>query len=68
MLNTGSVDEATDFLLQHWPDETERKYKAARRTCLDALQRHHAACEAGMAAAKEADIYVGERTPTPASP
>jgi hypothetical protein len=38
MLNIGSVDEATEFLLQHWPNEKGRKYKAARQTCLDALQ------------------------------
>lgn len=71
MLNVGSVDEATEFLLQHWPNEKGRKYKAARQTCLDALQgrataRH--ARSAFIAAAKEADIYVRERTPAPTNP
>jgi hypothetical protein len=72
ILNVASVEEAMEFLLQHWPrDKKGRKYRAARQACLDALggretTRH--ARSAFIAAAKEADIYVRERTPTPANP
>ncbi|WP_436120190.1 DUF982 domain-containing protein [Phyllobacterium sp. LjRoot231] len=71
ILNVASVEEATEFLMQHWPEEKGRKYKAARQICVEALDgrvtpRH--ARSAFVAAAKEADIYVRERTPTPANP
>jgi hypothetical protein len=71
MLNIASVEEATEFLLQNWPDEKGRKYKAARQACLDALEGRDTARHARsgfIAAAKEAGIYVRERTPTPANP
>jgi hypothetical protein len=71
ILNVASVEEAAEFLLQHWPDEWGRKYQTARQTCLEALAGREAtrhARSAFIAAAKEADIYVKERTPTPANP
>ncbi|MEK1850384.1 MAG: DUF982 domain-containing protein [Phyllobacterium sp.] len=72
ILNVASVEEATEVLLQHWPAEGKgKKYKAARQACLDALEGRETARHARsafIAAAKEADIYVKERTPTPANP
>lgn len=65
--NVGSIEEAMEFLLQHWPDKRSRKFNTARQACLDALegkQTVEAARAAFIAAATEAGIYVKERTPS----
>jgi hypothetical protein len=63
--DVGSIDEAVEFLLQHWPDQRSRKFNTARQACLDALegkQTVEAARTAFIVAAKEAGIYVKEKT------
>jgi hypothetical protein len=72
VLNIASVEEATECLLHLWPPaEKGRKYRAARQVCLDALEGKETAKHARsafIAAAKEADIYIRERTPSLANP
>jgi hypothetical protein len=71
MQTIASVEEAAEFLTQHWPEEKGRKFRSARQICLDAMAGRETAKHARsafVAAAKEADIYVAERTPSPANP
>ncbi|WP_417021044.1 DUF982 domain-containing protein [Candidatus Phyllobacterium onerii] len=66
-----SVNAAADFLLSNWPDDKGKKYRAARQTCLDALNGTGTARHARstfVAALKEADIFVSERTPSARHP
>ena len=67
-----SVNAAADFLLSSdWPSDKGKKYRVARQSCLDALNGEGTAKHARsafIAAAKEADIYVEERTPSDAHP
>lgn len=71
MQTIASVEEAAEFLTQHWPEEKGRKFRSARQICLDAMAGRETAKHARsafVAAAKEADIYVAERTPSAANP
>lgn len=66
-----SVNAAADFLLSNWPEDKGRKYKTAWQTCLDALNGTETTKHARssfIAAAKEADIFVSERTPSATHP
>ena len=66
VLTVASVEDALEFLHRHWPHTKGRKFNTAERACHDALegkQTVEAARSAFIAAAKEAGIYVKERTP-----
>ena len=63
MQNIASVEEATEFLTQHWPDEKGRKFRSARQICLDAMAGRETARHARsafVAAAKEKLISTSE--------
>lgn len=64
MRNIASVDEAAEFLLEDWPVKHSSKLTAARQACLDARHRKITCTEARDAfieAAREADIYIGQK-------
>jgi len=66
-----SVNAAVDFLRSCWTDDRGRKFRAARQICLDALNGKDTAKHARsafVAAVKEAEIYVDERTPSKTHP
>jgi hypothetical protein len=61
-----AVEDAIDFLHHHWPDKKSRKFNTAEKACSDAVQGKQtakAARAAFVSAAKEANLYVKERTP-----
>ena len=62
--NISSVQEAIEFMLHDWPIKNSRKLTAARQACLDALHgkiTHTKARQAFIEAAREADIYIGQK-------
>lgn len=62
--NISSVQEATEFMLHDWPIKNSRKFTAARQACLDALHGKITCTKARYAfieAAREADIYIGQK-------
>jgi hypothetical protein len=62
--NVVSVDQAADFLAHSWPPKRGPSYFAARVACLDALEYAASADDvrdAFIKAAKESEIYIGER-------
>jgi hypothetical protein len=65
MLNVSSIQEASDLLSHNWPKNGGRKLTLARKACLDGLSgimRADDVRKAFVSAAKEADIYVWEKT------
>lgn len=62
--NISSVQEASEFLLHDWPIKNSRKLTAARQACLDALHgkiTRTKARQAFIEAAREAEIYIGQK-------
>jgi hypothetical protein len=62
--NISSVNEAAEFLLHDWPIKSSKKLTAARQACLDALHGKITctkARDAFIEAAREADIYIGQK-------
>jgi hypothetical protein len=62
--NISSVNEAAEFLLHDWPIKGSKKLTAARQACLDALHGKITctkARDAFIEAAREADIYIGQK-------
>jgi len=59
-----SVEEAAEWLVMYWPIEKGEKLMEARQACRDALEGRITctkAREAFIEAAREADIYIGQK-------
>jgi hypothetical protein len=65
LLNIASVKDASDVLTLSWPSHGKKKLVAAKKACSDAFDGKISADEvrtAFIAAAKEVDIFIWEKT------